>query len=37
MAGGDPDFVLRYLAEVEALAEEVMATRQQVGRRAPLG
>lgn len=36
MAGGDPDFVLRYLAEVEALAEEVMATRQQVGRGAPL-
>ncbi|XP_032074978.1 p53 and DNA damage-regulated protein 1 [Thamnophis elegans] len=30
MAGGDPDFVLRYLAEVEALAEEVMATRQQI-------
>ncbi|KAM3839426.1 p53 and DNA damage-regulated protein 1 [Vipera latastei] len=30
MADGDPDFVLRYLAEVEALAEEVMATRQQI-------
>ncbi|KAG8131417.1 hypothetical protein E2320_009355 [Naja naja] len=29
MAGVDPDFVLRYLAEVEALAEEVMAARQQ--------
>ncbi|XP_058031801.1 dual specificity protein phosphatase 15-like isoform X3 [Ahaetulla prasina] len=30
MAGADPDFVLRYLAEVEALAEEVMANRQQI-------
>ncbi|XP_026578827.1 p53 and DNA damage-regulated protein 1 isoform X2 [Pseudonaja textilis] len=30
MAGEDPDFVLRYLAEVEALAEEVMAARQQI-------
>ncbi|XP_015685348.1 p53 and DNA damage-regulated protein 1-like [Protobothrops mucrosquamatus] len=30
MADSDPDFVLRYLAEVEALAEEVMATRQQI-------
>ncbi|XP_060089165.1 p53 and DNA damage-regulated protein 1 isoform X2 [Heteronotia binoei] len=25
-----PDFVLRYLAEVEALAEEVLAGRQQI-------
>uniref|UniRef100_A0ABM5G502 p53 and DNA damage-regulated protein 1 n=1 Tax=Pogona vitticeps TaxID=103695 RepID=A0ABM5G502_9SAUR len=30
MGGRDPDFVLRYLAEVEALAEEVMAGRQQI-------
>ncbi|KAK9405005.1 p53 and DNA damage-regulated protein 1-like [Crotalus adamanteus] len=30
MAASDPDFVLRCLAEVEALAEEVMATRQQI-------
>ncbi|XP_026545377.1 p53 and DNA damage-regulated protein 1 isoform X1 [Notechis scutatus] len=30
MAGEDPDFVLRYLAEVETLAEEVMAARQQI-------
>ncbi|XP_063152930.1 p53 and DNA damage-regulated protein 1 [Candoia aspera] len=30
MAEQDPAFVLRYLAEVEALAEEVMAARQQI-------
>ncbi|XP_063003535.1 p53 and DNA damage-regulated protein 1 [Elgaria multicarinata webbii] len=30
MGEQDPDFVLRYLAEVEALAEEVMAGRQQI-------
>ncbi|XP_066481204.1 p53 and DNA damage-regulated protein 1 [Tiliqua scincoides] len=30
MGERDPDFVLGYLAEVEALAEEVMAGRQQI-------
>lgn len=30
MGEQDPDFVLRYLAEVEALAEEVMACRRQI-------
>ncbi|XP_042319499.1 p53 and DNA damage-regulated protein 1 [Sceloporus undulatus] len=30
MGEQDPAFVLRYLAEVEALAEEVMAGRQQI-------
>ncbi|XP_044311574.1 p53 and DNA damage-regulated protein 1 isoform X1 [Varanus komodoensis] len=30
MGERDADFVLRYLAEVEALAEEVMAGRQQI-------
>ncbi|KAJ6655872.1 hypothetical protein lerEdw1_004642 [Lerista edwardsae] len=30
MDGRDPEFVLGYLAEVEALAEEVMGSRQQI-------
>ncbi|XP_053101325.1 p53 and DNA damage-regulated protein 1 [Hemicordylus capensis] len=30
MGERDPEFVLRYLAQVEALAEEVMACRQQI-------